>query len=278
MAQQLGQHAGPVIASTDYMKNYAEQIRPFVPKGRSYRVLGTDGFGPQRFPQQNCASISRDQPPLHQLAALQALADEGTVPLSKVAEAIKIRHRTDKINPLYAQPPGDREMARLKSEVPDIGDFAEVAVIELLVKPGDTVKAGAEPDHRWNRTKASDGNSLQRGRCGQEPSPSSWATRSAGLGGAGSGRRRRCACPEAPAVQTPTQRRTRKLLPDSGFDPAPPRSLNRSRCASRHRRLQDVAVIEVPVKPGDTVKLEQSLITVSRTRRRWRFRPRPPAW
>ena len=49
VAQQLAGHAGPVIASTDYMKNYAEQIRPFMPKGRSYRVLGTDGFGRSDF-------------------------------------------------------------------------------------------------------------------------------------------------------------------------------------------------------------------------------------
>ena len=34
---------GPVIASTDYMKSYAEQIRSYV--GRGYTVLGTDGFG-----------------------------------------------------------------------------------------------------------------------------------------------------------------------------------------------------------------------------------------
>ncbi len=44
-AQQLGGRSGPVVASTDYMKAYAEQIRPFMPKGRSYKVLGTDGFG-----------------------------------------------------------------------------------------------------------------------------------------------------------------------------------------------------------------------------------------
>lgn len=43
VAQQLGGRPGPVVASTDYMKNYAEQIRAFVP-GR-YTVLGTDGFG-----------------------------------------------------------------------------------------------------------------------------------------------------------------------------------------------------------------------------------------
>ncbi|KAF4530819.1 hypothetical protein B566_EDAN018851, partial [Ephemera danica] len=38
VAQQLGGHAGPVIASTDYIKNYAEQIRAFIPKGRAYKI------------------------------------------------------------------------------------------------------------------------------------------------------------------------------------------------------------------------------------------------
>src|SRR5450432_3464480 len=45
VTQQLEKFAGPVVASTDYMKNYAEQIRAFLPKGRTYKVLGTDGFG-----------------------------------------------------------------------------------------------------------------------------------------------------------------------------------------------------------------------------------------
>jgi len=35
--------SGPVVAATDYMRAYAEQIRPYVP--RRYRVLGTDGYG-----------------------------------------------------------------------------------------------------------------------------------------------------------------------------------------------------------------------------------------
>ena len=43
VTQTLSKAKGPVIAATDYMKNYAEQIRAFVP-GR-YTVLGTDGFG-----------------------------------------------------------------------------------------------------------------------------------------------------------------------------------------------------------------------------------------
>ena len=43
VTQELAKAKGPVIVATDYMKNYAEQIRAFVP-GR-YTVLGTDGFG-----------------------------------------------------------------------------------------------------------------------------------------------------------------------------------------------------------------------------------------
>ena len=43
VTQQLDPYVGPVVASTDYMKAYAEQIRPFIPKGRTYKVLGTDG-------------------------------------------------------------------------------------------------------------------------------------------------------------------------------------------------------------------------------------------
>ena len=43
VTQQLEKQSGPVIAATDYMKVYSDQIREYVPD--SYRVLGTDGFG-----------------------------------------------------------------------------------------------------------------------------------------------------------------------------------------------------------------------------------------
>jgi pyruvate dehydrogenase E1 component len=102
VGQQLAAHAGPVIASTDYMKAYAEQIRPFIPKGRSYRVLGTDGFGRSDF-----RSKLREHFEVNRhfivVAALRSLADEGTIPMAKVADAIKkYGIKTDKINPLYA--------------------------------------------------------------------------------------------------------------------------------------------------------------------------------
>jgi pyruvate dehydrogenase E1 component len=102
IAQQLDKHAGPVIASTDYMKNYCEQVRPFLPKGRSFKVLGTDGFGRSDF-----RSKLREHFEVNRhfivVAALKALADEGAVPATKAAEAIKkYGINPDKINPLYA--------------------------------------------------------------------------------------------------------------------------------------------------------------------------------
>jgi len=102
VTQQLSKVQGPVIASTDYMKNYAEQIRAFIPAGRSYKVLGTDGFGRSDF-----RSKLREHFEINRhyivVAALKSLADEGKLPQAKVAEAIKkYGINVDKINPLYA--------------------------------------------------------------------------------------------------------------------------------------------------------------------------------
>ncbi len=102
VSQQLEKHHGPVIASTDYMKNYAEQIRAFIPKGRTYKVLGTDGFGRSDFRSELRKHFEVNR---HYVvvAALKALADEGTLPFTKVGEAIqKYGIDANKINPLYA--------------------------------------------------------------------------------------------------------------------------------------------------------------------------------
>ena len=102
VVQQLEPYVGPVIASTDYMKAYAEQIRSFIPKGRTYKVLGTDGFGRSDF-----RSKLREHFEVNRhfivVAALKALSEEGAVPVEKVAEAIKkYGIKADKVNPLYA--------------------------------------------------------------------------------------------------------------------------------------------------------------------------------
>ncbi|MBI1623824.1 pyruvate dehydrogenase (acetyl-transferring), homodimeric type [Comamonas suwonensis] len=102
VAQQLAAHPGPVVASTDYMKAYAEQIRPYMPKGRTYKVLGTDGFGRSDF-----RSKLREHFEINRhyivIAALRGLADEGKINATTVAEAIKkYGINTDKINPLHA--------------------------------------------------------------------------------------------------------------------------------------------------------------------------------
>ncbi|MFN4360937.1 MAG: pyruvate dehydrogenase (acetyl-transferring), homodimeric type [Hylemonella sp.] len=102
VTQQLEPHAGPVIASTDYIKNFSDQIRPFIPKGRTYKVLGTDGFGRSDFRSKLREHFEVNR---HYIvvAALKALAEEGTVPMEKVAEAIaKYKIKVDKVNPLYA--------------------------------------------------------------------------------------------------------------------------------------------------------------------------------
>ena len=91
-----------MVASTDYMKAYAEQIRSFIPKGRTYKVLGTDGFGRSDFRSKLREHFEIDRHFIV-VAALKALGEEGTVPLAKVAEAIaKYGINADKINPLYA--------------------------------------------------------------------------------------------------------------------------------------------------------------------------------
>jgi pyruvate dehydrogenase E1 component len=102
VAQQLEKHAGPVVASTDYMKAYADQIRAFVPRGRTYKVLGTDGFGRSDFRTRLREHFEVNR---HYVvvAALKALSEEGAVPPSKVADAIaRYGIDTEKLNPLYA--------------------------------------------------------------------------------------------------------------------------------------------------------------------------------
>ncbi len=90
--------SGPVIAASDYMKAYADQIRAFVP--RRYLTLGTDGFGRSDSRENLRGFFEVDR--FHvAVAALKTLADEGGLPPAKVAEAIaKYGIDADKPNPL----------------------------------------------------------------------------------------------------------------------------------------------------------------------------------
>ncbi|WP_347927197.1 pyruvate dehydrogenase (acetyl-transferring), homodimeric type [Pseudomonas helvetica] len=79
---------GPVVVATDYMKIFADQIRPFVPK-RRFVALGTDGFG-QSDTRESLRRFFEVDRHFIALAALKALADDGGVSREKVAEAIAL--------------------------------------------------------------------------------------------------------------------------------------------------------------------------------------------
>jgi pyruvate dehydrogenase E1 component len=80
----LGNRGGPVVAASDYMRLFADQIRPFVP--HRYRVLGTDGFGRSDYRKRLRDFFEVDRRWIA-VAALKTLADEGTVKPTVVAEA-----------------------------------------------------------------------------------------------------------------------------------------------------------------------------------------------
>ncbi|MDA3877297.1 MAG: pyruvate dehydrogenase (acetyl-transferring), homodimeric type, partial [Halothiobacillus sp.] len=85
LTQTLAPTKGPIIAATDYIHLYTEQVRAFMP--RRYVTLGTDGFGRsdtrealRRFFEVDAAHVV--------VAALKALVDEGTLPAQVVNDAI----------------------------------------------------------------------------------------------------------------------------------------------------------------------------------------------
>lgn len=154
-------------------------------------------------------------------------------------------------------------MALVEVKVPDIGDFDEVAVIELLVKPGDTVKAEqslitVESDKASMEIPSSTagvvkelrvalGDKVKEGSvvlvleaAGEAAAPAPAAAPAAAAPApVAAAPAAASAAPAAPAASGPVEVR----VPDIGD-------------------FKDVAVIEVFVKPGDAIKVEQSLITV----------------
>ena len=98
--QCMENQQGPIVAATDYIKAFPEQIRPFLPKGSTFKALGTDGYG---------RSDTRERLRHHfevnrywvTITALKALSEEGLIKATVVAEAIaKYGLDPDKPNPV----------------------------------------------------------------------------------------------------------------------------------------------------------------------------------
>ena len=152
---------------------------------------------------------------------------------------------------------------RVEVQVPDIGDFKDVEVIEVLVKPGDTVKPEqslitVESDKASMEIPSSAGGVVKelKVKLGDKVSQGSLL-----------------AVLEADAGQSPAPPATAKSpapaqAPASAPAPAPAASAAAVAGGTVEVQVpdigefKDVEVIELLVKPGDTVKPEQSLITV----------------
>ena len=93
--QKLEGASGPVVAATDYIKLFADQIRPFVKQ--TYITLGTDGFGRSdtREKLRHFFEVNRYWVTL---AALKALADDGLIERDKVAAAL-VKYNLDPAKP-----------------------------------------------------------------------------------------------------------------------------------------------------------------------------------
>ncbi len=87
VTQTLAKQKGPLIAATDYIRSFPEQIRPYV-GDRDYVTLGTDGYGrsDMRSQLRKFFEVNRHYVVV---AALKCLADAGEVDSSLVAQAIK---------------------------------------------------------------------------------------------------------------------------------------------------------------------------------------------
>ncbi|MDD2920262.1 dihydrolipoyllysine-residue acetyltransferase [Rhodoferax sp.] len=155
-------------------------------------------------------------------------------------------------------------MAIMEIKVPDIGDFAEVAVIELLVKPGDTVKAEqslltVESDKASMEIPSSHSGVVKELKValGDKVSEGSLVLMLEVAGDVAEPAAATAAAPAAPVAAAPAE----AALAIAQAAPAAASGPNEVRVPDIGD-FKDVTVIEVMVKAGDTVKLEQSLITV----------------
>jgi len=157
-------------------------------------------------------------------------------------------------------------MALVEVKVPDIGDFDEVAVIEVLVKPGDTIKAEqslvtVESDKASMEIPASTAGVVKelKVKLGDKVKEGSvlLVVEASGTAGAPAPAAAAAAPASAPAASqaAPAPTPAAAAAPAASSGPVEVRVPDIG-------DFKDVAVIELLVKPGDTVKVEQSLITV----------------
>ena len=160
-------------------------------------------------------------------------------------------------------------MAMVDIQVPDIGDFDEVTVIELLVKPGDSVKAEqslitVESDKASMEIPSSQAGVVKevRIKIGDKVKQGSVVlTLESGDSAASSEKK------PVPAPAELAQAATKSIAPAAATTPAPAPAAAAGGSAVEVRipdigDFKDVSVIELLVKVGDTIKAEQSLITV----------------
>ena len=88
VAECLEGHAGPVVAATDYVRAYSDQIRAFIPEGRKFISLGTDGYGRSDSREALRGFFEVDRYWIAH-AAISALAAEGKMNPQDIERAIK---------------------------------------------------------------------------------------------------------------------------------------------------------------------------------------------
>ena len=259
---------------------YVEQCLAGAPRARSSRRPTTCAPSPTRS-ARSCRAATRCSAPTASaaatrasnlrrffevdrhyvaVAALKALADDGEIPAAKVAEAIeKYGIDPEKPAPGRCEPGVDgaasatahrrqgskQRVGSIEVRVPDIGDFEDVAVIEVLVKPGDAVEAGRLADHARER-QGDDGGA-------RRPSPGVVTELRVSVGdkvcegaliadarGAGEARRRGGgAAAHSPRRRAPARRRHQAAARRRPSAPTPPAAAEARAAAAPARRAAD---------------------------------------
>lgn len=101
VTQCLQDTQGPVICATDYIKQYSEQLRAYMPKDKTFVTLGTDGFGRSDSREKLREFFEVDRH-FVVIASLYALMKEGKVEAKQLKAAMKkFGISSDKLDPLY---------------------------------------------------------------------------------------------------------------------------------------------------------------------------------